>query len=249
MDDRENDLLIHKVIAKMGDADYDPRGIVKVKRLVSADYIINEIGIEAKEINDLYGSILGRGRSRTIVAQLNDLQNNFERPMLVVYGTKLKPFIPGGRRPSRAELAQEMKKMTAVIKKFKNDFVVKFPKIQFMQLETMDDFVDFLHSTHQQLVFRNRSVKAPEEISKIKSRSPNIHPSIAALSSISGISDRMAHDLLTEFGSLRHILRLRTSQKKLMEIEGIGRQRAKAILALRDPYPDQPQPKNEPRRD
>ena len=245
MDDRENDLLIHKIIVRMGDAEHDAKGIVKVKRLVSADYIIGKVGIEAKEINDLYHSIMGHGRSRTIIAQLSDLQENFEKPMLVVYGTQLKPFIPGNRRPNRQIIAQEHKKMQAVIKKFKMDFLMKFPKIQFMQLESMDDFVDFLGATHKYVRIRNHMTSAePEEVSRVKSRSPFTHPSIAALSSIHGITDRMAHDLLIEFGSLRHILRLKTSQRKLMAIAGIGRTRAQAILALRNPYPDQPTEKN-----
>ena len=232
VDDRENDLLIHKLLARLGDADHDSRGLAKVKRLTAGDYIIGEVGIEAKEINDLYHSIMGHGRSRTIVGQLYDLQQNFEKPMLIVYGTKLKPFIPGNRRPNRAEIAKEMKKMQAVIKKFKQDFLIQFPDIQFMHLETMDDFVDFLANLHHKLRMRQK-VSEPVEISRIKSRSPHIHPAVAALSSITGITDRMAHDLLKEFGSLRHILRLRTSQKKLMETQGIGRTRAKNILALR----------------
>ena len=68
MDDRENDLLKHKFYVAMGK--HDEGGHVKVKRLISADYIIGEIGIEAKEINDLYHSIMGHCRSRTIVVQL-----------------------------------------------------------------------------------------------------------------------------------------------------------------------------------
>ena len=47
MDDRENDLLKHKFYVAMGK--HDEGGHVKVKRLISADYIIGEIGIEAKE--------------------------------------------------------------------------------------------------------------------------------------------------------------------------------------------------------
>ena len=99
VDDRENDLLKHKLLVAMGEH-------VKVKRLISADYIIGEIGIEAKEINDLYHSIMGHGRSRTIVGQLHDLNESFERPMLVVYNTKLKPYVRGG---DRSAIAREMR--------------------------------------------------------------------------------------------------------------------------------------------
>ena len=112
----------------MGDKKVDPKGHVEIKRLPSADYIMGEWGIEAKEINDLYHSILGHGRSRTIVGQLMDLQDNFEKPMLLVYGTKLKPYVKyGGKRAAM----QEMAKMQRVIKTFKQDFHLKFPKIKF----------------------------------------------------------------------------------------------------------------------
>lgn len=235
VDDRENDVIKHKILAQMGE--YSSGGIVKIKRLKSADYIIGEIGIEAKEINDLYHSILGRGRSRTIVGQLHDLVENFERPMLVVYGSKLKPFIPGGRRPNRQELAIEMKRMQAIIKKFKQHLFVKFPTIQFMQLGTMDEMVDWLHSMHTNLRVRNMTVSEPKEVAKT---TPHADPRVAALSALPGVSERAAHDLLTEFGSLPRILRSRTSQRQLMQIEGIGRKRAKEILKLRERYPDQP---------
>lgn len=235
VDDRENDLLIHKLYASMGK--HDEGGHVKVKRLPSADYIIGEIGIEAKEINDLYHSIMGHGRSRTIIGQLVDLQESFERPMLVVYGTKLKPYIPG-RRPNRVEIAKEMRKMQAVIKKFKQNFVIQFPNIQFMELSSMDDMVDWLSSVHHNLRIRRKPIAEPAETTRRSNRKVDLR--VKVLSAIDGISERAAHDLLAEFGSIPRLLRSRTSQRKLMEIEGIGRKRAKAILSLRERYPDQP---------
>ena len=227
VDDRENDLLIHKLYASMGH--HDEGGHVKVKRLPSADYIIGEIGIEAKEINDLY---------HTIVGQLVDLQESFERPMLVVYGTKLKPFIPGNRRPNRAEIAREIKKMNAVIKKFKQNFIIQFPNIQYMEVSSIDDMVDWLSSVHHNLRLRRKPISEPAELQKKSNRKVDLR--VRVLSAIDGISERAAHDLLKEFGSIPRLLRSRTSQRKLMGIEGVGRKRAKAILSLREHYPDQP---------
>ena len=232
VDDRENDLLKHKLLVAMGEH-------VKVKRLISADYIIGEIGIEAKEINDLYHSIMGHGRSRTIIGQLHDLDESFERPMLVVYNTKLKPYVRGG---GRAAIAREMKKMHAVIKKFKQNFAIQFPNIQYMELSSMDEFVDWLNAMHHNLRIRKISTAEPAELAKKNNR--NVDPRVAVLSAIEGVSERAAHDLLTHFGSIPRILRSRTSQRMLMEIDGIGRKRAKAILSLRERYPDQPDRKN-----
>lgn len=232
VDDRENDLLIHKLYSVMGKKENG--GHVFVKRLISADYIMGEIGIEAKEINDLYHSILGHGRSRTIMGQLTDLVNNFERPMLVVYGTKLKPYVRGG---GRVAIAREMKKMMAVIKKFKQNLYLAFPQIQYMELSSMDEMVDWLSSMHHNMRVRGVSTAMPTEIVK---SNRTVDPRVAALSSINGVSERAAHELLSEFGSLPRILRSRTSQRQLMRVEGIGRKRAKDILRLRDRYPDQP---------
>ena len=226
VDDRENDLLKHKLLVAMGEH-------VKVKRLISADYIIGEIGIEAKEINDLYHSIMGHGRSRTIVGQLHDLNESFERPMLVVYNTKLKPYVRGG---DRSAIAREMRKMHAVIKKFKQTFAIQFPNIQYMELSSMDEFVDWLNAMHHNLRIRKISTAEPAELAKKSNR--NVDPRVAVLSAIEGVSERAAHDLLAHFGSIPRILRSRTSQRMLMGIDGIGRKRAKAILSLRETYLD-----------
>lgn len=232
VDDRENNVVIHKLFARLGDRDQTSRGMVQVKRLPSADYVIGDWGIEAKEINDLYHSILGHGRSRTIVGQLVDLEKDFEKPMLVVYGSHFKPFIPGRkRRPKKSELENEIKRMKQTILNFKTTFQLRFPNIQFMQFDTMDDFVTFLVTAHtQKLVIGvdKPTIQAPKIM--------NDHPQVLALSSLPGITQQHAQDLLEKFGSLRNILRLRTSQKQLMEVAGIGRKKAKDILSLREKY-------------
>ena len=232
VDDRENDLVIHKLIARMGDKKVDPKGHVEIKRLPSADYIMGEWGIEAKEINDLYHSILGHGRSRTIVGQLMDLQDNFEKPMLLVYGTKLKPYVKyGGKRAAM----QEMAKMQRVIKTFKQDFHLKFPKIKFMQVISMDDFIDYIANLHTKLRVVNAASLQPQ-LHQIRSRSPAADPRIAALIALPGITEHMARDLLSKYGTIPNLLRSRRQQAQLMTIKGIGRKKAKLILSLREKY-------------
>ena len=232
IDDRENEKVINKMLMRAGDANQSNQGIAKVARLDSADYIIGEIGIEAKEINDLYRSILGIGRSRTIVAQLRDLQEAFENPMLVVYGTKLKPWVPGGR-PSSQSIAKEMARMRSVIKAFKVSFYSRFPKIQYMEFLTMDDFVEFIITTHTNLAISDRLGKAPDEV-KV-AQTADLDPRVRALSSIRGITPYHAEQLLDKFGTIPKLLNSRTSQKSVMEIPGIGREKARRILSLRDP--------------
>ena len=136
IDDRENQKLIHELLLVMGDGSQEEKGQAIVKRLPSADYVMGDCGIEAKEINDLYRSIMGIGRTRNITAQLDELQNNYENPMLVVYGTKLKPYFPKFR-PTIQQVNKEMTKMRKVIQTFKATFYQKFPQIKYMEVSSM----------------------------------------------------------------------------------------------------------------
>jgi ERCC4-type nuclease len=231
VDDRENKKLIHKLTIKLGDADTEKNGQMKVCRLKSADYVLGDWGVEAKEINDLYHSILGHGRSRTIVGQLKDLCQNFDKPMLVVYNTKLKPFIKGNRRPTAKDLAMEKARMNAVIKSFKMTMHQRFPNLHFMQLDTMDDFVEWLETNlRQQKIAKVKPSMLPKR-NPIKAKDDRL-----SVLMLSGISYDQACDLLDHYGSLTIILRKGTKQKEMMEVSGISRKQAKRILALRDVF-------------
>tara|TARA_R100000458_G_scaffold44504_1_gene42578 strand:+ start:911 stop:1633 length:723 start_codon:yes stop_codon:yes gene_type:complete len=236
IDDRENPKVIDKILMRMGDAKLDSKGQARVLRMKSSDYRMGDWGIEAKEINDLYRSILGLGRSRTIVDQLKDLERDFETPMLVVYGTKLKPYIPGGR-PTARLMAIETARMKKVIQQFKMNYFQRFPNIKYMELATMDEFVNFLVMNHHQINVKSKIgvSKLPLDIQKEISKT-NLDPRIKTLSSLEGITPRHAEDLLEKFGSIPKLLSARTTQKSIMEIEGLGREKAKRILGLRDNY-------------
>jgi len=226
IDDRENPKVINKLTMALGDRKLDSMGQAKVQRLESGDYVIGSLGIEAKEINDLYNSIVGVGRTRTINDQLDDLQNSYKDAMLVVYGTQLKPYIRG--KSSRQMYAKQAARMQRVILNYKMDLHRRYPNLKFMQFDTMDEFVLFLSRSATQ-----------EKISSVaSSRLPKMSkdPRIQALSSLSGISVRIAEDLMKEFGGLPQMLRSKVSQKDLMRIKGIGRQKARMLLKLRESY-------------
>ena len=224
IDDRENDKVINKLLMRMGKND------VKVCRMKASDYTMGTWGIEAKEINDLYRSIMGFGRTRTIVDKLLDLQESCEHPFLVVYGTELKPYIPG-RRPNAKLISVEMARMKKVIKQFKAVFYQRFPKIKYMELTTMDEFVEWLVVNHtQQGIAKSRLVY--EKQKEIKNADLDLRVQI--LSSVEGVSVNQAEALLEKFGSIPNILKKKTTQKELMDIDGINRRKAKAILSLRD---------------
>lgn len=236
IDDRENSKLINKIMMRMGDWTLDNKnGKAKIKRLATADYAIGQTGIEAKEINDLYKSIMGIGRTRTIVDQLIDLQNGFENPMLVVYGTKLKPYVKG--YTNRQKMAIEMSRMQKAIERFKFTFYQRFPKIKYMEFDTMEQFVNFLIINHTQMEIDGAGSidRLPDFVKKV-AKQQTLDDRVAVLSAIPGITPAHAVDLLQKFGKIPNILHSRRSQKDLMEVKGIGRSKAKRILALRDSF-------------
>jgi len=235
IDDRENPKVIAKLLMRMGDAALSDKGEAKVKRLKTADYLMGAWGIEAKEINDLYRSILGIGRSRTIIGQLRDLERAVETPMLVVYGTQLKPYV-GGKKGGRRTAAIEIARMKQIIKQFKMTFYQRFPKFRYMEFLTMDDFVEWLVINHTQINV-NSKVNIHKEILGVMNR-PTLDNRVEVLSTVEGVSQGDAERLLQKFGSLPKILHSRTTQKSLMEVEGIGRVKAKNILRLRKTLTD-----------
>ena len=236
IDDRENSKLINKILMRMGDWSIDNKnGKAKVKRLATADYAIGQTGIEAKEINDLYRSIMGIGRTRTIVEQLIDLQNGFENPMLVVYGTKLKPYVKG--YANRQKMAIEMSRMEKAIERFKFTFYQRFPKIKYMEFDTMEQFVNFLIINHTQMEIDGAgSIDRLPDFVKKAAKQKSLDDRVAVLSAIPGVTPATAVDLLQKFDKIPNILHSRRTQKDLMEIKGIGRRKAKRILELRDSF-------------
>lgn len=232
IDHRENDKLIHKLLIKMGDADKNPKGQARVLQMTTGDYVLGDWGIEAKEINDLYRSILGIGRSRTIVAQLTDLCAQFERPFLVVYNTELKPWFHG-RKPTAREISDERRKMSAVINSFKMTMHQRFPKLHFLQLTTMDDFVEWLYTNHRQNVIAK--VKPPQAHKPEQVIIEETDDRIKALMGC-GISREQALSLLEEYGSIPCLLQKKTRQKDMVRVSGISNKQAKRILSLRKDF-------------
>lgn len=236
IDDRENPKVSNKVLMALGDNNLDPKGKARLERLSVGDYTIPDMGwgVEAKEINDLYHSIKGNGRSRTVNAQLVDLADNFEVAFLVVYGTQLKPFIKG-RKPTRQEMAIRIQRMNATIKKYKETLHIRHPKIKFMQVDTMDDFVEWIKTNYTQMIMQGKRNKHPFLTGGVMEETD---PRVRMLCGIQGITPHIARDLLVKYGSVSKILDKKLTQKELMKTKGITRQRAKQIKAASNLWTD-----------
>jgi ERCC4-type nuclease len=217
MDDRENDLLIHKVLTEMGDGNVNPKGQARVQRLNVGDYVLGDWGIEAKEINDLYRSI--------------DLCASFDKPFLVVYNHELKPWFHG-RRPTAREISEERQRMRAVIKSFLVTLHQRFPNLRYMHLNTMDDFVEWLATNHRQNIIAGAKHSLPAAAPKpIYAEDPRVKALM-----VRKVRQEQAEALLKHYGSIPVLLRKGTRQKDMMQVAGINRKQAKAILSLRDEF-------------
>ena len=239
IDDRENDRVAHKILMKLGDASKGGGGDALIRRLKVGDYVFGEWGVEAKEINDLYNSIIGRGRTRTVNGQLSELADTFKTPIIVVYGNKWKPFVPGGK-PSRKDIAIQIQRMEATVKGWKQQFHQRHPKVRFMQLATEDEFVDWIVANYRARKLSKSIGSVP--IGAVKSQNTNGEkkdPRVAMLTSLEGINSRIARDLLEKYGSIPKLLQAGTTQKSLMEIQGVSRNKARVILSLRDRWSDE----------
>jgi ERCC4-type nuclease len=225
-DDRENEKLLHRLFVKVGDRKTDPKGQCVVKRLKTGDYIIGDYGIEAKEINDLYRSILGIGRNgRTIKHQLAELCEAVEYPILAVYNTTLKPYFKG-RKPKRQEVAREVLRQQRVIKSFKMTLYSQFPKIRLIEFNDMDDFVEWLAILNMNSAMRGKFNPVPRN-------QPPEDTRLRVLCAIQGITEPIAVALLEKYGSLNELLKAKVTQKDLMKVKGVGRVTARRIKELR----------------
>lgn len=213
----------------LGNNKLDEKGRARLERLSVGDYTIPDMGwgVEAKEINDLYNSILGKGRSRTVNAQLVDLADNFDVAFLVVYGTQLKPFVRG-RKITRQEMAIQIQRMNATIKKYKETLHLRHPKIRFMQVDTMDDFVNWITTNYTQMIMQGKRNQHPFLTGGVMEETD---PRVRMLCGIQGITPQVAKNLLMHFETIPKMLDKKTTQKELMKVKGITRQRAKLIKA------------------
>ena len=106
-----------------------------------------------------------------------------------------------------------------------------------MEFDTMEQFVNFLIINHTQMEIDGAGSidRLPDFVKKV-AKQQTLDDRVAVLSAIPGITPAHAVDLLQRFGKIPTILHSRRNQKDLMEIKGIGRSKAKRILALRDSF-------------
>ena len=85
-----------------------------------------------------------------------------------------------------------------------------------MQFLTMEEFVDFIITTHTNHLITDRLGRVPKTV-KV-AQTANLEAPIKALSSIQGITPHLAEQVMDEFVTIPKLLNSKTSQKQLMKI-------------------------------
>ena len=185
----------------------------EVKQNLITDYAYGQIGIEAKTIQDYFQSL----QSGHLQSQLENLDDNYQRMILVIHGT--------------------IDKYVGLMRKRGNK--TPYPRIEAMFIGSLARFdVDFdltiMHFDSSSAAAR-WIVKRCEKDGTIGSastfrrmrRTTSEDLRIDGLRAM-GCSEAIARKLLENFGSLMEIGS--ASLKELMKLEGVGKIRAKAIM-------------------
>lgn len=208
VDVREKRSLVPYELKKLG---------VKIAylELEVGDYVVGDVGVERKEINDFVSSLV----SGRLDNELYNLSYNFDLSYLIVEG-----YI------SEALLYRKIKRW-AYISKLVGCSLKKAPEgrkgqIITVNLESPFDTALFLKALDEKLtrgeVFRLPSLK--------KASLGDEERALAILMALPGVGEKRARLLLERFGSVRRVFE--ASLEELVSIKGLGKSGAEAIFNL-----------------
>jgi ERCC4-type nuclease len=196
---------VHERVSGIPDALVRFGALVEVASLPAGDYAVGaETIVERKSVLDLHGAIL-KGR---FWPQLGKLKADCEFPYLLVEGRELDrgPLHPNAIRGA-CLTAMEL-------------------GIALLRSDDRDDSARWLHRL---AVRRRRVERAPDRpaYAQRPKVSPGASAAEAALAVVPGISVACARALLARFGSVQAVLQ--ASVVELVDVPGIGSERARAL--------------------
>ena len=195
VDDREADSLAVSRLAELG-------AEITVKRLAVADFVISKrVGIEKKSSPEFESSIMD-GR---LFAQAKELVENFERPLLVLVGSKFERLKMKAVRGALIALMVDYRLPVHVVK---------------------DDegFAEFVY----QVAFREQIQPEKELRLRLEKRAfPLELYQQFIMEGLPLIGPVTAKSLLAHFGSVERVFT--ATEKELMEAGGVGKIRAREM--------------------
>lgn len=210
VDSRENSSGIMKILVDLG---VD----VKLQNLDVGDFLISDNScIERKEIRDFVDSLI----DKRILSQLQNLRNNFEKPLLIIEGAEdiysVRRVHANAIRGMLAYIAMDLKIPIIYTKDFRDtaEFLVVAAKRE--QLERDKDF----------------NIRGEKKPLTLKEQQEFI------IGSLPGVGGTVAKNLLKEFRSVKEIIN--ASEDELKDVELIGKKKAEEIKKIIDSeYPSE----------
>ncbi|MEK6828355.1 MAG: ERCC4 domain-containing protein, partial [Nanoarchaeota archaeon] len=180
--------------------------IVNLEKLDFADYIVSSrCGIEVKTVEDFVDSIID-GR---LLEQIKNLKNNFERPIIVIEGTR---DIYGVRNVHHNSILGMMATIAVSY---------GIPIIQTRSFKETSALLQIIAKREQEETGKDFSLHADRKPITLKEQQEYF------VSSLPGINLTLAKPLLKHFKTIKNLVN--ASEKELQEVEKIGPVKAKQI--------------------
>ena len=185
----------------------------QMRQTMITDYSFANVGIEAKTIEDYMSSLY----SGHLDKQLQNLEDNYTVPILVIHGTLDKYVAKAKRGGRKIPFARAFASFTGSLARFSTDY-----DISIMTFESTSLAARFICKR-----FEKHGTLGSSSTYRLLRKTATEDMRVDILQS-AGCSEAIAKRLLNEHGSVVEIAGL--TEKDLMQIEGIGKVRAQRIV-------------------
>lgn len=184
----------------------------EVKQNLITDYCYGQLGIEAKTIQDYFQSL----QSGHLQHQLENMDDNFNRMVLVIHGTVDKYVGLMRKRGNKTPFPRVQAQFIGSLARFDVDF-----DLTIMHFATSSEAARWIVKR----CAKDGTIGSASTYRTLR-RTTSEDVRMDGLRAI-GCSEAIAKRLLARFGSIAELCG--ASVKELMKIEGVGKIRAKAI--------------------
>lgn len=183
---------------------------IEITTLDVGDYVVNSrVAFERKTVNDLFATLLER---RELFSQLSDLSRSYRRPILIIEGGD--PFFFSGR-----------KMHPAAVQGFLNTIaLMRIPALYTLNEEETAQVIFMIAKQEQSGGHRSFSLHGKRR------RLSTSEAKEYTLSSIPGIGQKTAENLLLHFGSVENVIN--APREELIKVERVGCRIASRIREL-----------------
>jgi len=184
----------------------------QTKQNMIADYVFNSVGIEAKSIHDYMGSMM----SGHLEQQLNNLDDNYNNAILLVWGTLDQYLAQAMKSGRKIRFAQAWASYVGSLARYCTDY-----DIQIITLPDRSSAARFICKR-----FEKDGTLGSSSTYRVLRKTTSEDMRVDTLRA-AGASESIAHKLLEKFGCVAEIGS--APVKELTEIVGLGKVRATRI--------------------